>query len=109
MVQARDDGGGCSCSVAKLCPTLCDPMENLNELFGQPNINRGFLGSSAVKNMSAVQETCRKHGLDPWVGRFPWSREGKPTLVFSPGKSHGQRRLVGYIVHGVAKQTRLRD
>ena len=50
MVQARDDGGGCSCSVAKLCPTLCDPMENLNELFGQPNINRGFLGSSAVKN-----------------------------------------------------------
>ena len=67
MVQARDDGGGGSCSIAKLCPTLCDPMENLNELFGQPNINRGFLGSSAVKNMPAMQETCRKHGLDPWV------------------------------------------
>ena len=70
MVQARDDGGGCSCLIAKLCPTLCDPMENLNELFGQPNINGGFLGSSAVKNMLAMQETCRKHGLDPWVGEF---------------------------------------
>ena len=108
MVQARDDGGGCSCSIAKLCPALCDPMENLNELCGQPNINRGFLGSSAVKNMPAMQETCRKCRLHPWVGRFPWSREGKPTLVFSPGKSCGQRRLVGYSPWG-CKQTRLRN
>ena len=30
--------------------------------------------------------------------------------VFLPGKSHGQRSLVGYTVHGVAKsRTRLSD
>ena len=27
----------------------------------------------------------------------------QPTPVLLPGKSHGQRSLVGYIVHGVAK------
>ena len=33
-----------------------------------------------------------------------------PTPVLLPGKSHGQRSLVGYIVHGVAKSpTGLRD
>ena len=32
------------------------------------------------------------------------------TPVFLPGKSHGQRSLVGYILHGVAKsRTRLSD
>ena len=28
---------------------------------------------------------------------------GQHTSVFLPGKSHGQRRLVGYTVHGVPK------
>ena len=27
---------------------------------------------------------------------IPWSRKWQPTLVFLPGKSHGQRSLVGY-------------
>ena len=35
-------------------------------------------------------------GLDPWVGKIPWSRKWQPTPVFLPGKSHGQRSLVGY-------------
>ena len=28
----------------------------------------------------------------PWVGKIPW--RGNTTLVFLPGKSHGQRSLV---------------
>ena len=29
------------------------------------------------------------------LGRFPWSRKWQPTQVLLPGKSHGQRSLVG--------------
>ena len=37
-------------------------------------------------------------------------RKWQPTPVLLPGKSHGQRSLVGYIVHEVAKsRTRLSD
>ena len=34
--------------------------------------------------------------FDPCVGKIPWRREWQPTPVFLPGKSHGQRILVGY-------------
>ena len=34
-------------------------------------------------------------GLIPGSGRF-WRRAWQPTPVFLPGKSHGQRSLVGY-------------
>ena len=29
-------------------------------------------------------------------GRFPWRRKWQPTSVFLPGRSHGQRSLVGH-------------
>ena len=38
----------------------------------------------------------RRHGFNPWVGKIPWRRKWQPTLLFLPGKSHGQRSLVGY-------------
>ena len=34
--------------------------------------------------------------IDPWIGKIPWRRKWQPTLVFLPGKSHGQRSLAGY-------------
>ena len=34
--------------------------------------------------------------VDPWVWKIPWRRKWQPTPVFLPGKSLGQRRLVGY-------------
>ena len=46
-----------------------------------------LLVAQMVKNMSAVWET--------WVGKIPWKRERRPTSVFLPGESHGQRSLVG--------------
>ena len=42
---------------------------------------------------------CKKHkrcGFNPWVKKIPWSRKWKPTPVFLPGESHGQRNLEGY-------------
>ena len=34
--------------------------------------------------------------FDPWVGKISWTRPWQPIPVFLPGKSHGQRSLVGY-------------
>ena len=33
--------------------------------------------------------------LNPWVGKIPWRKKWQPTPVFFPGKSNGQRSLVG--------------
>ena len=48
--------------------------------------------------LSRKEPTCqwRRGGFDPWVGKIPWRRKWQPTLVFLPGKSHGQRSLAGY-------------
>ena len=47
---------------------------------------------SVVKTLPAMQETQ----VDPWNGKIPWRRKRQLTPVFLPGKSHGQRSLVGY-------------
>ena len=39
---------------------------------------------------------CRRHQINPCVKKIPWSRKRQPTLVFLPGKFHGQRSLAGY-------------
>ena len=45
-----------------------------------------------------LREQCQRrgHGFGPWVGKIPWSRKWQSTPVFLPGKSHGQRSLVGH-------------
>ena len=53
----------------------------------------GFPGGSDSKESSCQ---CRRPGFDPWVRKISWRRERLPTPVFLPGKSHGQRSLVGY-------------
>ena len=45
-----------------------------------------------LKNVPAMQETQ--------VRKIPWSKAWQPTLVFLPGESHGQRRLVGFSPEG---------
>ena len=43
---------------------------------------------------------CRRHRrcwFDPWVRKRHWRRKWQPTRAFLPGKSHGQRNLVGCI------------
>ena len=51
-----------------------------------------FPGGSDGKHLLAMQ----RPGFDPWVGKIPWRRKWQPTLVFLPGKSHGQKNLAGY-------------
>ena len=60
------------------------------------SIMKGFSGGLVVKNLPAMQETCRRHGFDPWVGKIPWRRKWQLAPVFLPRESHGQRSLAGY-------------
>ena len=53
----------------------------------------GFPGGSVVKNPLA---NAGDSGLIPGLGRSPWRKKWQPTPVFSLGKYHGQRSLVGY-------------
>ena len=42
---------------------------------------------------------CRRHrkcSFNPWVRKSPWSRKWETALLFLPGKSRGQRGLVGF-------------
>ena len=38
----------------------------------------------------------KRNRFSPWVGKIPWNRKWKSTLVFLPGKSCRQRKLAGY-------------
>ena len=49
-----------------------------------------------VKNLPANAGDIRDVVLIPGLRRFPGEGHGKPTPVFLPGESHGQRSLVGY-------------
>ena len=46
-----------------------------------------------VKNLPA---NARDVGFYPQIRKIPWRKKWQSMLVFLPGKSHGQRRLVGY-------------
>ena len=49
---------------------------------------------------------CRRHRLEPWVGKIPWRRKWQPTPVPLPGKSHGRRSVVDYSPWGRKKSDR---
>ena len=52
----------------------------------------GFHGGLVVKNPANAGDA----GAIPGSGTSPWRKKWLPTPVFLPGKSHGQRSLVGY-------------
>ena len=41
--------------------------------------------------------------FSPGVWQIPWRRKWQSTPVFLPGKSHGQRHLVGYSPWGLKR------
>ena len=69
----------------------------------------GFPGGASGQEPVRQCRRGKRWGFEPWVGKIPRRRAWKPTLVFLPGDSHGQRSLAGYIVHRVTKsQTQLK-
>ena len=88
-----DGQGGLACCSPRGCKES-DTTERLNW-------TEGHSGKESTYQ-------CRRHKrrrFSPWVGKIPWSRKWQRTLVFLPGKFHRQRSLVGYIVHGVSKES----
>ena len=43
---------------------------------------------------------CRRLMFDPWVRKIPWRGKWQLTPLFLPGKSYGQRSLVGCSLWG---------
>ena len=67
--------------------------------WGHVIVCKGFPGGSDGK-----ESACNAGVPGSIPGLIPgsWRREWLPTSVFLPGEFHGQRRLVGYLVCGVA-------
>ena len=104
-------------------PLQCSCLENprdggawWNALYGvaQSRTQLMWLSSSSSSTvqglpwwLSGKEPTwqCRRRGFDPCVGKIPWRRKCHLTLVFLPGKSHGQRSLAGYGPWGCKSQT----
>ena len=57
-----------------------------------------FLKIEVTRWLSSKESAyqCSRPGLDPWVQKIPWRRKWQPGVILLPGKSHGQRSLVGY-------------
>ena len=43
-----------------------------------------------------IHPPYRRPEFDSWVGKIPWRRKWQSTPALLPGKSHGQRSLIGY-------------
>ena len=59
-----------------------------------------------VKNSPANTGDLRDADSVPGSGRSPGGEYGKPTAVFLPGESRGQRSLVGYSPRDCRSRTR---
>ena len=55
-----------------------------------------FSYQSLVTQRERLCLQCRRCGLNPWVEKILWRKKWQATSLFLPGKSHGQRSLVGY-------------
>ena len=61
-----------------------------------PIASLGFPGGAGGKDSVCQFRRHKRPGFDLWVWNIPWKWERLHSPVFLPGKSHGQRRLVGY-------------
>ena len=55
-----------------------------------------FRGGASGKESASQCRRYKRNRFDSGVRKIPWRREWLPTPVFLPGKSQGQRSLVGY-------------
>ena len=98
------------------CPTLSDPMDcsppgssvygmfqarvlewggRKAQLFLLSRDTLVFPKTSQVGQWLRIFLQSRRHWFNPWVGKIPQGRKWQPTPIFLPGKSHGQRSLLG--------------
>ena len=67
-----------------------------------PRAFLGYMECEGASLMAQLWRICLQHRrhrkckFNPWVGKIPWRRKCQPTPIFLPGKSHGERSLVGH-------------
>ena len=79
--------------VAHSTHYICSQLTCKQSNWSRVTSRRASLVAPPVKNPPAMQE---RPWFNPWVRKIPWRRKWQPTPVFLPGKSHGQRSMVGY-------------
>ena len=60
----------------------------------------GFPSGTSEKVLPAQCRRHKRHGFDSWVWKTSWRGAWKPTTIFLPGESHGQRSLTSYGPYG---------
>ena len=55
-----------------------------------------YLGLPRWPSGETIWLWCRRRGLNPWVGKIPWSKAWQPTPVFLLGETQGQRSLADF-------------
>ena len=79
---------GCwHCLVAKLNPTLFNPMDYSISVSSVLQYLPEFVARLPLC-LQWIHLQCRRPGFDPWFGKIPWRRERLPTPVFWPGEFH---------------------
>ena len=48
------------------------------------------------KESACQHRRSKRYEFNPWVKKIPWRRKWQSTPIILPGKSHGQRSLVGF-------------
>ena len=104
----------CCCLVAQSYQTLCNPMDcsmpGFRVLYCLPNFaqnmsiesmmlsNHLTYGSQIIilYTLNLYSAVYRRLRFNPWVRKIPWRKKYQPAPVVLPGKSHGQKSLVGY-------------
>ena len=72
------------------------------------NVTNAHFGLPGWLNSKESACQCRKGEFDPRVGKIPWRRKWQSTLGSLPGRSCGQRSLVGYCPWG-RKELKMTD
>ena len=70
--------------------SFCQPIDLC------PTWGLGFPGGTRGKESACQCRRCKRHGLNPWVGKIPWGMKRQPTPVFLPRKLHEKGELAGY-------------
>ena len=90
------------CSVAKLCPTLCNPMNHSMPGLSVPHHLPEFSQVHALRGLpwylswQRICLQCERPGFYPWVGMIPWWRACSSFQYSWLENPHGQRSLEGY-------------
>ena len=68
----------------------------INQILNPCGMSGSFPDGSVIKESTSQCKRHRKWEFSPWVRKVPWRRKWQPTPILLPGKSHGQRCMVGY-------------